>query len=106
MSSAALSLRHPLLVRWSPYMDECLEIMAKSPDALPSDKILCHLVRAQHITEDIGFQFSIDDPTTAISITDPKTQYHMKAFEKKLQEWREVVAKDPPNGKWATKSMR
>jgi len=87
-------------------MDECLEIMAKSPDALPSDKLLCHLVRAQHITEDISFQFSMDDPAAAISITDPKTQFHMKAFERKLQEWREVVANDPPNGKRAMKSMR
>ena len=84
-----MSLRRPLLIRWSPYADECLDILSSSPDALPSDKWLCNLVRAQHIAEDIGAQFSMDDPASQISLTDSKTQYSLKAFERQLSDWRD-----------------
>ena len=92
--SAAMSLRRPLLLRWSAYNDECLELLAIAPDALPSDKWLCHLVRSQHIAEDVGFQFSMDDPASVISLTDTKTQYHLKAFERQLDEWRQHAPVD------------
>ena len=93
-TSSAMSLRRPLLIRWGPYADECLEILSTSPDALPSDKWLCHLVRAQHIAEDIGFQFSMDDPVSQLFLTDSKTQYHLKAFERQLNEWRQSTPKE------------
>ena len=89
-----MSLRRPLLIRWGPYSDECMEVLANAPDALPSDKWLCHLVRAQHIAEDVGFQFSMDDPASQLSLTDPKTQYQLKAFERQLKEWRESSTSD------------
>jgi hypothetical protein len=89
-----MSLRRPLLLRWSAYNDECLELLNTAPDALPSDKWLCHLVRIQHIAEDVGFQFSMDDPASVISLTDPKTQYHLKAFERQLEEWQQRAPMD------------
>ena len=92
--SSAMSLRRPLLIRWGPYSDECMEVLASAPDALPSDKWLCHLVKAQHIAEDVGFQFSMDDPASQLSLTDPKTQYHLKAFERQLKDWRDSSTSD------------
>lgn len=89
-----MSLRRPLLLRWSAYNDECLELLDTAPDALPSDKWLCHLVRIQHIAEDVGFQFSMDDPASVISLTDKKTQYHLKAFERQLEEWQQHAPMD------------
>jgi Fungal Zn(2)-Cys(6) binuclear cluster domain len=97
-ANAAMSLRRPLLVRWSAYMEESLEILAKAPDALPSDKWLAHLVRAQHIAEEVGYQFSMDDPPSDVSVTQPKVQYQMKTFEKQLDEWRRTSTKDMPQG--------
>jgi hypothetical protein len=93
-SSAAMSLRRPLLLRWSAYNDECLELLDTAPDALPSDKWLCHLVRIQHIAEEVGFQFSMDDPASVISLSDTKTQYHLKAFERQLEEWQQHAPMD------------
>ena len=84
-----MSLRRPLLVRWSPYNDECLEILASAPDAQPSDRWLCHLVRIQHIAEEVSLQFSMDDPASIVSLADTKTQYHLKAFERQLHEWKQ-----------------
>ena len=89
-----MSLRRPLLLRWSAYNDECLELLKTAPDALPSDKWLSHLVRIQHIAEDVGFQFSMDDPASVISLSDTKTQYHLKGFETKLEEWRQHAPTD------------
>jgi hypothetical protein len=71
-----------------------MEVLATAPDALPSDKWLCHLVKAQHIAEDVGFHFSMDDPASQLSLTDPKTQYHLKAFERGLKDWRDSSTSD------------
>ena len=75
-------------------MDESLEILQNSPDALPSDKVLVHWVKLVHIGEEIGFQFSMDDPATNVAITDPKIQYALKGFERRLDEWRKDVPSD------------
>lgn len=100
-ANASMSLRRPLLVRWSSYMEESLEVLAKAPDAVPSDKWLAHLVRSQHIAEEVGYQFSMDDPPSDISITDPKVQNHLRTFEKQLDEWRRSSTKDMPQGLFA-----
>ncbi|OAL35358.1 hypothetical protein AYO20_05409 [Fonsecaea nubica] len=93
-SNSSMSLRRPLLIRWSPYADECIDILTSSPDAHPSDKYFCHLVRGQHIAEDIGFQFSMDDPASPLSLTDPQTQYHLKTFERQLVEWQHATTQE------------
>ncbi|OKL62911.1 hypothetical protein UA08_01199 [Talaromyces atroroseus] len=88
--NAAMALRRPLLCRWLPYMDECIEILRNSPE--PSDKILIHWAKLSHIAEEIGFQFSMDDPTSNLSMSDTKVRYALKGFEKQLDEWRQEIA--------------
>lgn len=104
-ANAAMSLRRPLLVRWSAYMEESLEVLARAPDALPSDRWLAHVVRAQHIAEEVGYQFSMDDPPSDVSITQPKVQYQLKAFEKQLDEWRRSSTKDMPQSSNSARSL-
>ncbi|PGH11170.1 hypothetical protein AJ79_05012 [Helicocarpus griseus UAMH5409] len=89
--NAAMSLRRPLLTRWQPYIDECLEILQTSPEKLPSDAVVIQWVKLAHIGEEILFQFSMDDPATNVDITDPKIQYALKGFERRLEEWRKEV---------------
>lgn len=89
---AATALRRAFLVRWQPYMDECLGILENSPDALPSDKTLIQLVKLTHLSEEVGIQFSADDPGPSVSFWDPKVQYTLKAFEKQLYQWRKDVS--------------
>jgi len=83
-----MSLRHPIFIRWSPYIDESIELLRNSPDALPTDAWLCDLLSLQHIAEDVAFMFSMDDPASVVSLADTKTQYHMKTFERQLDQWR------------------
>lgn len=89
---ASVALRRSFLVHWQPYMDECLEILENSPDALPSDKMLIHLVKLTHLSEEIGVQFSTEDTDSGVSFSDPKVQYTLKAFEKQLFQWRKDVS--------------
>lgn len=83
-----MSLRRPLLVRWSPYADECIEILKTAPDALPSDKYLCHIVQAQHIAEMIGTEFAMDDPVKEVRVTDTNVQFHLRGLEQELERWQ------------------
>jgi len=91
--SISMCLRRPNLVRWSKYMDECIEVLETSDLALPSDKILCQHVLLQHINEEIGNQFCMDDPSAPVSITDAKVQMSVKAFERALDDWTLAVPK-------------
>lgn len=64
--TASMGFRRPNLIRWTPFMAECVDFLYSSPDALPSDKLLCEWVKSQHIAENIGTQFSMDDPFATV----------------------------------------
>ncbi|CAG8982669.1 hypothetical protein HYALB_00006067 [Hymenoscyphus albidus] len=89
--TASMGLRRPNLIRWGPFMVDCIEFLETSPEAAPSDKILCQWVRSQHIAEDVGTQFSMDDPMATITIADSKVQYALKGFERDLEKWSDQV---------------
>jgi hypothetical protein len=89
--SASMGLRRPNLIRWTPFMMDCLEFLENSPEAAATDRALCNWVRSQHIGEEIGTQFSMDDPTASVSIADSKVQYALKGFERDLEKWSSQV---------------
>lgn len=95
----ATVLRRPHLLRWIPYNEECLEILSSAEDALPSDAWLCQIIRAEHIVEEVHFQFSMDDPMSSVSLLDRNTEAYVKFFEKKMVDWRAKVTPDMPAGK-------
>lgn len=75
-------------------MKECIEVLEKSPDAYPSDKLLCQHIKIQHICEDIGLQFLMDDSTAQLSINDPKVTYALVTFENQLKAWKQQVPEE------------
>jgi hypothetical protein len=100
-SSVSMALRNPMLIRWSSYIEECLEFFAASSAILPSDAWLCHLVRNQHIAEDVAILFSMDDPASIVSLSDPKIKFLLRSFEQRLENWKSQAAKlDVPQGKY------
>lgn len=62
-----------------------------TPEAQPGDRWLACLCNLAHIAEEVAIVFDMDDPTSSISFTETKTQYHLKAFEKQLAQWRKSV---------------
>ena len=89
--NASMGLRRPNLIRWTPFMADCIDVLETSPEAAPSDKALCQWVRSQHIAEEIGTQFSMDDPVASVSIADAKVQYALKGFERDLEVWSSQI---------------
>jgi len=87
-TNIAMSLRHPAFVRWSVYIEECLDVLSSETGTLPSDRWLCDLIRIQHIAEDAAVVFSMDDPGSIISFRDVKTQYQIGGFRQQLEQWR------------------
>lgn len=88
--SVSILLRHPSLVRWSSYLEDSVEAFSR-PEAQPGDRWLACLCNLAHIAEEVAIVFDMDDPTASISFTETKTQYHLKAFEKQLAQWRKSV---------------
>ncbi|RDL36804.1 Zn2 DNA-binding protein [Venustampulla echinocandica] len=89
--NASMGLRRPNLIRWTSFMADCIEFLETSPDAAPSDKVLCQWVRSQHMAEEVGTQFSMDDPMANVSIADSKVQYALKGFERDLDKWSSQI---------------
>ncbi|KAL4930480.1 putative C6 transcription factor (War1) [Aspergillus undulatus] len=90
------ALRRPILVRWLPYMDECVEILENSPDALPSDRKMVHWAKLGRIIENISARFFADD-LGGLTFTEAKAQFTLKAFERQLEQWRReaLTYRDP-----------
>jgi hypothetical protein len=84
--SITMVLRRPILLRWTKYMEESVQILETSPEAFPSDKILCEHVKMAHIGENISVQFCMDDPSVEVAISEPKVVYALKIFENELQQ--------------------
>ncbi|KAH5473330.1 hypothetical protein HBI64_005010 [Parastagonospora nodorum] len=91
--SITMVLRRPILLRWTKYMEESVRLLETSPDALPSDRLLCQQVKMAHIGEDISVQFCMDDPSAEVIISEPKVIYAMKIFENELQQLKDENAK-------------
>lgn len=75
-------------------MKECIEVLETSPEACDSDKLLCQHIRIQHICEEIGLQFLMDDSTAQVSINDPKVTYALNVLEDQLRTWKQDI---PPH---------
>ncbi|KAF4455095.1 hypothetical protein F53441_2534 [Fusarium austroafricanum] len=93
-ANTSMALHRPNLIRWTPFMDESMHLLQSSPDAAPTDAYLCHLVWTHHLSEEINIQFSLDDPTADIHISEPRTQYMLKGLEKDLKRYKEKVPPD------------
>ncbi|XPS81629.1 hypothetical protein M3J07_013590 [Ascochyta lentis] len=91
--SITMVLRRPILLRWTKYMEESVKILETSPDAFPSDKLLCQQVKMAHIGESISVQFCMDDPFVEVAISEPKVIYALKIFENELQQLKDENAK-------------
>lgn len=93
-ANTSMALHRPNLIRWTPFMAECMDILEASPDAAPTDKYFCHLVWTHHLAEEVGIQFTLDDPSNVVSLADGRTQHTLKAFERDLDKHRAAVPKE------------
>lgn len=85
-AQTAQNLRRENLIRWTPYLAECMHILETSSEAAPSDNTLCQWIRYQHLADDIGTQFSVADPSSGRNLDDVGLQYTIRSFEQQIDE--------------------
>ncbi|KAL8907772.1 MAG: hypothetical protein Q9171_005730 [Xanthocarpia ochracea] len=91
-ANAAMGLRRTNLIRWSAHLDDCLDFLNTSVEALPSDSVLVEWVRLQRLADDVGNQISVDE-SSSLGISDVKTQYALKGFERQMKDWEKQASK-------------
>ena len=80
-------LRRPIRFDWTKYTEDCIEELMTSPDAAPTDRLLCQHVKLQRICEEVGQQFRMHDPSATISLDDSQVAYNVRHFENELKRW-------------------
>jgi hypothetical protein len=93
-TNTAMALHRSNLIRWTPFVAECIDVLESSPDAAPTDKYLCHLVLAHKLAEEIGIQFSMDDPASTPNLAEPRTQHALRGFERELERYSNAIPKE------------
>ncbi len=86
------------MLGFTTYMNECVENLERHSSLL-SDKRLVAWIHTQRIADEYGASFAFDDPNSKISLSDPRIQLTLKAFEKRMEEWKKSVDKEVANGK-------
>jgi hypothetical protein len=93
-TNTAMALHRSNLIRWTPFVAECIDVLESSPDAAPTDKYLCHLVWTHKLAEEVGIQFSMDDPASTPNLAEPRTQHALRGFERELERYSNAIPKE------------
>jgi len=86
-TNTAMALHRPNLIRWTPFMGECVTALESSPEAARTDKYFCHLIFTHKLAEEVGVLLSMDDPTSTPNLADSRTQYALKGFEREFERY-------------------
>lgn len=81
-------------MRWTPYMNECIEALEKSSAAVKSDLFICQWARSQQIAEEVGQHFFTSDPSASVDVSDLSVQYTLRVYEQQLDRWKAQVPSD------------
>lgn len=99
-SNVSMALHRTNLIRWNSFMTECMDILESSPEAASTDRYLCNLVWTHRLAEEVGMQFSMDDPSVTVNITEPKVQYALRGFERDLAKYSDSITKEDKKRKY------
>ncbi|KAE8139791.1 hypothetical protein BDV38DRAFT_280708 [Aspergillus pseudotamarii] len=90
-SNTSMSLRAPNVMRWTHCMGECVEVLETSPDAFPSDRILCQHIRLQRITEEATMQLSRKSASDSLSSRAKHIQASHRLAKRQLWDWKNNI---------------
>lgn len=98
LHSVSMSLRRPNMLRYSSWIQECLETITSNPKISKLDRLLIYWVKLLKISEDIGTAFRFDDPGNMPDLSEARAQIMMGGFEKKLEDWKKESDINGMNG--------
>lgn len=99
-SNTAMALQRPLLIRWTKFMAESWDMLRTSAERAPTDEYFCALVWTHRISEDVGQQFTMDDPDDPVNINEPRVAYTLKKLERDLEQYQKSLPKELMQGAW------
>lgn len=79
-AGVSMALRRPNMLRINSYVRECLEVLERSPDSIPSDRTLVPWAKLIILGDEINASFCYDDPGGVASISELSTQLMLKDF--------------------------
>jgi hypothetical protein len=77
------------MILWNSYLDECMEALETSEEAIPSDKLLCRSVRLQHIAHRASTRFASEHGLDVPHMTKPALREAKSEFKEELRKWKE-----------------
>jgi hypothetical protein len=80
-------------MRWTSYIEECIQALECPGTAVKSDLYLCQWVRAQRIAEEVMQQFFVD-PSANVEVSDRSVQYILQCYEQQIDQWRGQIPAD------------
>lgn len=96
--SITMILRKPVFnSNWGREIPESLDVLEKSPQALPSDKILCKHVRLAQLWENVSNTLKLTDDDADVDVLDPDFQYSLKSFETDLDDLSKSIPESQNN---------
>ncbi|KAM0283128.1 hypothetical protein ACHAQH_002609 [Verticillium albo-atrum] len=91
-TNTAMALHRPLLIRWTKFMADSMEILRTSPDAAPTDKYLCALLDTHRVSENVGAQFATAEPEEIINIREPGVVFSLRGLKHDLDSSYNALA--------------
>ena len=77
-------------------MDECVDVLQNSPDAIFHDRILCQWAKLQQLGDEFVENFDQDDVNCTLT---PNAQLVLKGFKDRAQTLRSQTPEDLRSGK-------
>ncbi|GAB7366710.1 hypothetical protein MBLNU230_g0668t1 [Neophaeotheca triangularis] len=90
-ASITLNMRRPSSNQWSPYHEECLNILSAASNPSPHDVLLTTIIRGEKLCETIALANHLTDMQSHTDITSPTHQYILKDLTAQLQTWRTTM---------------
>jgi len=89
--NVAMALRRPNVLRFTPFMAECVQELETNPKAAKTDIILANLVKVQRIAEDVGNEFAFDRVDAVVDLQEERVQLKLQEFSRRLKTWKDEL---------------
>jgi hypothetical protein len=96
--SISMAMRRPNMLRFSSWIQDCLETISNNPNVTKLDKSIVHNVKLLKISEDIFSAFMFDDPSNMPDLPESRLRLMMSGFERQLEAWKKGAELNERNG--------
>ncbi|MCJ1380609.1 hypothetical protein MMC17_003717 [Xylographa soralifera] len=90
----AMGLKQANILPWSPYLDECVDVLETSSEAMSSDKLLSLAAKLQRIQDDVVVRFKTENEYLSSRSHNSDSSTEITSFRRRLDDWLTEKPKD------------